>query len=160
MRMITLALAAAAVMLAGQARPASAQTYPQYYECKASPCQVAIVSAGKVSGQCTMVVDRDPVHVIKVKPVEMIWTAPSGWQFCRHLGGGVFLKPNQQDDGQFEDLAGGTFDGKFLASTGNCTPAFRLKNKNTVGRTYYYKVILHNAKGEPCEWDPSIVNYP
>lgn len=142
----------------------AAQAQPVFHQCTASPCEVRILSATKLTDECKMVLDRDPIRMLPKKtPTTIVWHAPPGWQFCRQYGGGVFLKPNQPDDGQFQDPGVGVLEGKsFKLAGGNCGPDAQLHNMNSTptAKTYYYNIVLHNSTGEACSWDPSIVNYP
>ena len=110
------------------------------YECTASPCVVTVTV-----DDCRVWLDREPLHVVKIKDAELVWNlATPGYEF---VADGIRFKPGA-NTGQFH---------------GNVQAANRYKgtDRNTVAGRNEYGVRVKKTHGAACpEHDPYVVNEP
>ena len=134
--------------------PGCAQSPPTQLSsvtCTSTTCHIKVsVTNGVVS------VDIDELHLKGVHDVSIVWHLPNDYVFLTALGDGAFLK--RDDDGQFDDLYPTDNDSGAPGPNRKAGKNYHWKGKNTVVKTYQYKLLFHNQAGTAFFLDPTIMN--
>lgn len=118
-------------------------------------------------GNHTGTVDPEKVTVKRHKEAKIFWKLPNdqanadkSCYFYSHSGDGVFFKNFADDDGQFKDQ--GPVEDPQTSKPAPTIAQWYLwysKNKNQIGREYWYKVVFHcGTDNTPYQIDPVIFN--
>ena len=164
--LVSAAVAGACMALAACQHPLTppAPPPPSRADCAGGgTCKVDVVPAASCTGSpCTGT--APDVKFTSAGAVRVLWKLPAHYGFCPVHGDGVFLKPDQKDDGQFEDpyATDDEVNGTKPTAIKGCPRVFHLRALNTAaGKKYEYLVKFHDlqtGKGYSYVIDPWIIN--
>jgi hypothetical protein len=110
------------------------------FDCTQSPCVVTVT----VTGDCNISVDRDPLHVVKIKDAELEWNlVGQGYEF---IADGIrFANPGNQ-----------------LHNKRPGANKYQWSDRNTGEKAQFkYDVLVKKTQGAACPvLDPIVVNEP
>ena len=133
---LLLAVAFAALVVSGCA------THPRTsrYNCTTSPCVVTVTV-----DDCRISLDRDPLHVVRIRDAELVWELASpGYEF---VADGIRFKP-------------GSATGQFHRNS-HAANRYKWLDRNTVAGRNEYGIKVKRTHGAACpEFDPVVVNEP
>jgi hypothetical protein len=149
MKTIKAALALVCVVLLGSC--AAHHHGGRYGECETNRCEVAI--AIDASGNVTFHPD---VLRVFVADSHIVWSLPTGYEFCPAQGDGVFFK--NRENNQFTDSYA-TDDGRPPSDAG-CKKGWHWTDRKTdpKGTPHRYGVNFRDEAGRKFNVDPIIIN--